>query len=117
MQYPYRQLRYFRDLRERGEGGKKAEKAHKKNVILCLPPKSGSSSWEVLMVENMWNKTTHFLEGGVRPMSFNGILGPSSLYKVSNNTDEKSWDTFLKELSVEKTGESNNHPVRFMHTG
>ena len=49
-------------------------------------------------------------------MSFNGIVGPSLLYKFSN-TDEKSWNIFLRELSVEKTGESDNHPVRFMHTG
>ena len=117
MQYPYKQLRYFRDLREvKQKKEQEEEKPQKKNVILCLPPKSGSSSWEVLMVENLWNKSTHFLEGGVRPMSFNGIVGPSLLYKFSN-TDEKSWNLFLRELSVEKTGESDNHPVRFMHTG
>ena len=39
MKYPYKQLRYFPDRR--------TDVDIKKNAIFCLPPKTGSSSWEV----------------------------------------------------------------------
>ena len=72
------------------------------------------------MVENLWNKTVNFLEGGLRPKGFNVMVGPSWLYKFNQiYADEESWGLLLKELAVEKRGDSkpgDYNPVRFMHT-
>ena len=96
-QNPYKTLKYFKDKRKSVSGDLK-------NVIVCLPPKSGSSSWEVLMVENLWNKNTNFMNSGVRPYSFNEMVAPSLLERFVRE-DKQNWNNFLNELNSGKSNE------------
>ena len=107
---PFFFLSYFEDRRESIE--------HPRNVITCLPPKSGCSSWQVLMVEQLWNMKIEFLEGGVRPMSFNSIVNPQLMVNFVNNADKNKWNKFMDYLKYENNGKNDriDTPVRFTHT-
>ena len=99
---PYHLLGYFEDKRKTID--------QPRNVISCLPPKSGCSSWQVLMVEQLWNQKVEFIEGGDRPMSFNRIVSSTLLFnfvKYSRVTLKK----FMDDLRYD-----THKPVRFMHT-